>query len=202
MVYRRTERVTAQLVDRRDRILRAAQERIALGGFRAAHVAAIAAAADLATGTVYRYFPSKADLFAEVLGRIATQEIEVLGTIAATAGPARDRLAASLRAFVTRAIRGRRQAYALIAEPVDVILDSARLDYRQRLGRLFAAILQDGIAAAELPAQDVAVSAACLVGACIEALAGPLAPDRTGLEDQGSALIEAIVGFGVRAVGG
>ena len=201
MVYRRTERVTAQLVQRRDRILRAAQDCIASGGLRAAHVAAIAAAADLATGTVYRYFPSKAALFAEVLGRIAAQELDVIGKLAATSGPARDRLAASVRAFVTRAVRGRQLAYALIAEPVDVTIDAARLDYRQKLGRLFAAILQDGISAHELPQQDVAASAACLVGACVEALAGPLAPDRTLLEDQGSALIESIVRFCVRAVG-
>jgi AcrR family transcriptional regulator len=201
MVYRRTERVTAQLVDRRDRILRAAQDCIATGGLRAAHVATIAAAADLATGTVYRYFPSKAELFAEVLGRIAAQEIDVIRSIAASSGPARDRLAASVRTFATRAVRGRRLAYALIAEPVDVTIDSARHDYRQNLGQVFRAILQDGIAAGQLPPQDAAAGAACLVGACVEALAGPLAPDRTMLEDQGSALIESIVQFCIRAVG-
>ena len=201
MVYRRTERVVEQLVDRRDRILTAARDLVTRGGLRAAHMTAIAGGAGLAAGTIYRYFPSKADLFAEVLGRIAERELAVVSAIASAPGQPRDRLAATVRVFVTRAIRGRHLARALIVEPADMALEPARLAYRQALGRLLEANLRDGIAAGDFPAQDVAVTAACMLGGCIEALVGALAPDRATADDQASALGESVVGFCVRAAG-
>jgi AcrR family transcriptional regulator len=201
VVYRRTDRVIEQLVVRRDRILAAARDLVTQGGLRAAHITAIAAAADLAAGTIYRYFPSKADLFAEVLGRIAERELAVISAIVGAPGRPRDRLAAMIRVFVTRAIRGRQLARALIIEPADVELEPARLAYRQALGRQLEAMLREGIAAGDFPPQDVAVTAAYLLGGCIEALVGALAPERPEADDQASALAESVVGFCVRAVG-
>ena len=54
---------------------------MAEGGWRHAQVAAVAAKAGLATGTVYRYFPSKADLFAEVLANVSRRERDVVAAI-------------------------------------------------------------------------------------------------------------------------
>ena len=69
MTYRRSALMEERLADNRDRILLAARKLVAEGGFREAQVAAVAAAAGLSTGTIYRYFPSKAELFVEVLTR-------------------------------------------------------------------------------------------------------------------------------------
>jgi AcrR family transcriptional regulator len=87
----------------------------------------IAATANLATGTIYRYFPSKADLLAEELSIVSQREVDVIEGIASTAGSAKQRLADTVGAFVARAFRGRRLAYALIAEPCDPEIDQARL---------------------------------------------------------------------------
>ena len=65
MVYRRTERVEERLQDKRDRILHAVRQVVGEVGFRDAQVIMVAEAAGVATGTVYRYFPSKGELFAE-----------------------------------------------------------------------------------------------------------------------------------------
>src|ERR1700710_452156 len=62
MPYRPTERTEAKRVETRERIVRAALDLVALGGYREAQVAAVAKRAEVATGTVYRHFPSKADL--------------------------------------------------------------------------------------------------------------------------------------------
>ena len=69
MVYRRTPAVVMRLEDNRARILSARTPLVAEGGWRHAHVATVAEKAGVATGTVYRYFPSKAELFAEVLAK-------------------------------------------------------------------------------------------------------------------------------------
>lgn len=202
MAYRRTERIEARLADNRQRILKAARDLIADGGFREAQVVAIAAAAGVATGTIYRYFPSKADLFAEVLRMICQRELDVTSAIAVSGGHVADRLAAAVTAFTSRALRGRRLAYAIIVEPVDPEVDEVRLEYRRAQGRVFESIIADGIATGEFPPQNVQASAACLVGAFLEGLAGPLAPDVEADDEAAHTLIAAIVDFALRAVSG
>lgn len=202
MPYRRTERVEARLADNRQRILAAARHLIADGGFREAQVVAIATAARVATGTIYRYFPSKADLFAEVLRMICQRELDVVSAIATSEGPASERLAAAVRAFTSRALRGRRLAYAIIVEPVDPEVDQVRLEYRRAQWRVFESIIADGIAAGEFPSQNVQASASCVVGAFLEGLVGPLAQDANVDDEAGRAVIDAIVEFALRAVSG
>ena len=75
-----------------------------------------------------------------------------------------------------RALRNPRLAWALIAEPVDPLVDAERLAYRERYAALIAEQLRAGIAAGELPEQNVELTAAALVGGCGEALVGPLSP--------------------------
>src|SRR5258705_13260191 len=93
---------------------------MAHGGCRGAQVSAGAEKAGVATGSVYRHFPSKADLFAEVFRRASQREVDATREAAeAAGGPASRRLAAAVETFARRALRGRRLAWALLAEPVD-----------------------------------------------------------------------------------
>jgi len=82
MAYRKTERVEARLADNRQRILDAARVLVSEGGWAEAQVSHVASAAGVATGSVYRYFPSKADLFVEVLSVVSQREVDVLEAIA------------------------------------------------------------------------------------------------------------------------
>ncbi|MGQ3027787.1 MAG: TetR/AcrR family transcriptional regulator [Ferrovibrionaceae bacterium] len=200
MAYRKTERVREQLADKRSRILGAARQLISEGGFNDAPMTAIAGLAGVATGTVYRYFPSKTDLLAEVVRLASQRELEVVAGIVMTEGTAAQRLSEAIAAFAGRALRGRRLAYALVAEPVAPEIDATRLKYRRALGRVFEAIIDQGIRAGEFPAQPVPAAAASLVGACIEGLVGPLSPEAMKVEDDGAALVAAIQRFCLRAV--
>lgn len=201
MAYRPTERTEARRLATREQIVRAAHELIARGGYRDASVAAVAARAGVATGTVYRHFRSKADLFAEVF-RIASQR-EVDATAAATRAlgddaPFAARLAAGVETFTRRALQGRRLAWALIAEPVDPAVEAERLIFRRSYAANFSNLLKDGVAAGEIPPLNTDLAAAALVGAMGEALVGPVSP--VGSKTDEDVLVADLVTFCLRSV--
>jgi AcrR family transcriptional regulator len=147
----------------------------------------------VATGTVYRHFPSKAGLFKEVFRRATQREVDVVSELLAPDGrPARTRIAAAIDAFARRALAGPVLAYALIAEPVDPVVEAERLSFRHAYRDVFAAALRDGIAGGELRELDPETTAAAVVGALAEALVGPLSP---GASDRSGA--DALIGEGV-----
>jgi AcrR family transcriptional regulator len=195
VAYRPTERTEARRTAARDRIVRAALELVARGGYREAQVAAVAKRAGVATGTVYRHFPSKADLLTEVF-RVASQR-EVDAVAAAGGATAPERIAAAVETFARRALRGRRLAWALLAEPVDPAVEAERLQFRRAYAQVFAAAIRDGIAARQLPEQDAAFTATALVGAIGEALVGPLSP--TGAAVDPDALVAGLITFCLRS---
>ena len=181
----------------RHRLLAAARELIEEGGYASASVAAIAERAGVASGTVYRHFDSKAELFLEVFRAVCAGEERAMRAAADEAGHAAvDRLDAVLATFARRALQNRRLAWALLAEPVDPLVDAERLAYRERYASLVAAELRAAVEAGEIPAQDVSFTAAALVGGCGEALVGPLS------SVNGSEQVDAsIQTFGRRAIG-
>ena len=99
MPYRPTERTRARLAAARERIVSAALTQLADGGYASASVVAVARRAGVATGSVYRHFPSKGDLFAEVFRRAAQREVDVLRTMTDRSEPVTHRLAAWVEAF-------------------------------------------------------------------------------------------------------
>jgi AcrR family transcriptional regulator len=169
-------------------------------GFRDAQIAMVAAAAGVATGTVYRYFPSKAELFAEAVSANSRHEVEVIAQIVAADGSPVQRLQDAIKVFASRALQAKQLAYAMIAEPADVEVDTARLEYRRAFGRLFQTLIDQGMRTGELPAQDSEATSACIVGALIEGLIGPLAPD-AAKPTQENRLVETITRFCLGAVG-
>jgi AcrR family transcriptional regulator len=188
MPYRPTERTRAHAAAVRERIVAAAHDQLAEGGYASAAVVRVAERAGVATGTVYRHFPSKGDLFAEVFRRASQREVDVLAGIAA--GSAAERLAAMVEAFVRRALAAPVRAYALIAEPVDPAVEAERLVFRRAYADLFAAALRD------FEALDVDLAATAIVGALAEALVGPLARRQTDPD----ALVAGLQSFVLSAV--
>lgn len=182
----------------RAQIVRAALDLVRHGGYREASVAAVAAGAGVATGTVYRHFPSKAELFAEVF-RVASQhEVDAVAEAAASSGSAADRVALAVETFARRALRGRRLAWALIAEPVDPAVEAERLAFRRAYAGAFASALEEGVRSGELPRQDASLVATALVGAIGEALVGPTSPTSAAADEE--ALVAGLVRFCLRSI--
>jgi AcrR family transcriptional regulator len=200
MAYRVTERTEARRAAVRSRIVTAARELISEGGYVAAQIAAVAERAGVAVGTVYRYFPSKSDLFAEVFREASQHEVDAMREATdAASGPAAQRVAAGVEAFARRALRGRRLAWALLAEPVDPAVEAERLHFRHSYRDLMAEVIAEGIAAGDLPDQDVEVTAAALIGGIGETMLGPLSPTDNGGDPE--ALIASLIEFCTRAIG-
>jgi AcrR family transcriptional regulator len=196
--YRPTERTEAKRLETRERIVRAAADLVARGGYREAQVAAVAQRAGVATGTVYRHFPSKADLFTEVFRSASQREVDAVAEAARRHEDAERRIEGAVSTFARRALQGRRLAWALLAEPVDPAVEAERLAFRRAHAAHFAAILRAGIDAGELPAMNAELAAAALVGALGEALVGPLSP--VAPRTDADALVSELVSFCLRSV--
>jgi AcrR family transcriptional regulator len=202
MAYRRSPLMQERLADNRERILRAARTLIARGGFREASIAAVAQEVGLSTGAIYRYFPSKAGLFVELLTAAVDREVAILRGVAGRPGPAAVRLAAAVESFASRALKGPHLAWAFIVEPTDPEVEAARIVCKRQFGAVFEGLLAEGVRRGEFPAQRVEVTAACIVGAFTEALVRPLAPQAPAVHKaRGQALVAGICAACLRAAG-
>jgi AcrR family transcriptional regulator len=195
--YRPTPRTEAKRAATRERILDAALAELAAGGYTRASMQAIAARAGLATGGLYRYFPSKAALFAELFRRGSEREMQVIAEATEADGrPAAERVGAGVEAFARRALAAPTRAYAFIAEPVDPAVEETRLAFRRAIRDRFREVLDEGVRDRELAPHDTETAAAAVVGALGEALVGPLSPSSAG----GDAMVASLVDFCMRAI--
>jgi AcrR family transcriptional regulator len=166
-------------------------------GYAGCSMAAVAARAGVGTGTVYKHFPSKADLAVELFRTVVSREVAAVSDAAHGPGGLIERIVAVIETFAGRALKSPRLAYALLAEPVDPAVDAERLVFRCAFRDIFAERIAEGVAAGVLPAQDPQLTAAALVGAGAEALVGPLAEGAAGAD-----VLPALAQFTLRALGG
>jgi AcrR family transcriptional regulator len=184
----------------RERLLRAVAAVIQEGGWGSASVGAIAQRAGVAAGTLYRHFPSKAELFVEVFRAVSQREVAAMRDASAHERSIPERFEAVVATYAGRALRNRRLAWALVYEPVDPLVDAERLAYRRDYRENMARLLREGIATGALPPQDADLTAAAVVGVIAETLVGPLSPV-AGVTRSEAEIVAAIVALCRRVVG-
>jgi len=201
MAYRRTANVLRRLNARHDAIVDAARDAATAGGMAAIQIAPVAARAGVAAGTVYRYFPGKVELVGALVESVAEREIEAVRKAADAAPGPLSAVAAAVATFGARALRNRKLAWAVIAEPVDTDTDAVRQQYRRDLSAEIETRIRAAIAGGHLPDQDASLAASALVGALLEGLIGPLAPD--GMADPARAreAVQTLTLFALRGLG-
>ena len=199
MAYRSTARTEATRLAHRERLLAAARELLAEGGYAAASVSALAERAGVATGSVYNHFSSKQELLAAVFRHVAGHELSTVQEAVRARTGAAEQVRTLVEVFSRRALRTPRTAWALLAEPVDPLVEQERLTYRRGYHALAESVVAVGIATGELPPQNARLSAAAVIGAVGEALLGPLSPvgERTDPEP----VVAGITALCLRAVG-
>ena len=201
MPYRRTDNVARKLAARHNAILQAACDEAAAGGIAAVQIAAVAERAGIAAGTIYRYFPSKNALVAALIAAMAQREIDELRRAAGAAPGPLSALAGTIATFATRAMRNRRLAWAMAAEPIDAEIEALRLDYRRALAGELQARIEVALAGRHLPEQDAALSARALVGALLEGAIGPLAPATDNDKAAEREAVQMLTLLGLRTLG-
>ena len=182
----RSARVAARQAEARRRILQAARTVVGEQGFAAAQVAVVASVADVATGSIYRHFPSKASLFSEMLRDVCRRELDVVEAVLRETGRgAAERIGDAVSTFVDRALRGGGLSHAVIVEPMHPDVDEVRLGARAGLAAAFATVIAEGIAAGEFGDQDPEIRGAAIVGAFLEGVVAPLAARPVDAERRG-----------------
>ena len=176
MAYRRTENVLRRLPP----ATTPSSRRRANGGGRRRHggvqIAPVAERAGIAAGTVYRYFPARPILSARWSTRGRARDRGVAPRRRCGAGPA---VGARRRDRHLRCARAahRRLAWAVIAEPVDAETDAVRQHYRRALADESRRASAPRSPAAICPSRMRRSPRPALVGALLEGLIGPLAPE-------------------------
>src|SRR5580692_6153522 len=199
MVYRRTHQVVKRLAARRSAILTAARNAAAEGGMAAVQIAPVAVRANVAAGTVYRYFPSKADLISELIADVSRDELTAIRRAADAAPGPSSALAAAVTTVAVHALSQRKLTWGILAEPVDVA--ASRLASRRAVVGEVAGRIDAAVRAGHLPAQDTSLAATALLGALNEALVGPLAAEN--IDDPGKLrdAVQTVTLLALRAVG-
>lgn len=201
MPYRRTDSVTRRLAARHAAILKAAREIAAESGMEAVQIAPVAERAGIAAGTVYRYFASKTELVSALVTAVADGETAAIRRAAGAAPGPLSALVAAITTFAARTLRHRRLAWAVVAEPVEGDVETARLAYRRALTAEFQTRIATAIGTGHLPEQDARFAAPALVGVLLEGLLGPIAPEIVKDPRQLRYAVEAIALFALRGLG-
>lgn len=197
MAYRRTPAIQARLDAQREALIAATVEQLNETGYAGCSIAAVAGRAAVAAGTVYRHFEGgKSELAAEVFRVVVGRELTAVASAVDAEPDALGKIDAVIDTFSRRALKSPRLAYALLAEPVEPVVEQLRLEFRRAFRDIVAAAIAAGVRSGELPPQNAALVAAALVGGIGEALVGPLA---TGAEEPDT--IPTLIRFAHRALG-
>jgi AcrR family transcriptional regulator len=158
----------------RERILEGAKRAFAGSGFRGAAVPAIAGEAGVSVGLIYRYFPSKEELFLAVCERETQTRLDDLAAALARIPDPRERLAAAVELFVASLVEENWGAIVVHAWP-EADRNPRVRDMLQRLfdqqrgfARMFVReAIARGEAPAELDLEAISTAAALLLHGAI-----------------------------------
>ncbi len=176
----------------REGILAAAHRQVAEGGLASASMTTVAARAGVATGSIYRHFPSRGELLAAVVGDALRGEQALLDRAAAEPDTARG-VSAWVETTLARGRQAPRLTHALLHEPSEPSVDLVRQEARDRREARLAQLLHDGAARGAWPPGPAALHATAIVGAVQAVLNAGVESE----EDPDAAL----VAFTLRALG-
>jgi len=152
-----------------ERILEATEDVLRRFGLTKATVVDVARALDVSHGSVYRHFPSKASLRDAVAKRWLDRANEPLCKLAASSGPAPERLEKWLRTAFN--IKQKKvcddpemfATYLALAQGAREVVEA----YKDKQVDLIAKILSDGVAQGEFEIDDVKTTARAVFDATV-----------------------------------
>lgn len=151
----------------RDRIVEAALDEFSTQGFDKADLKNIAGRAQTSIGALFFHFPSKERIFLTLMDQFAASvERKVLAAVAERQG-GQCRVEAALTACLDSFARYRRQTKILLGQAVGLgeSFDTRRRELKARFAGHIQQVLDEAIAAGEIPPVDTEVVATAWMGA-------------------------------------
>jgi len=162
----------------REQILEGGRRAFIAGGFRGTSVPSIAAEAGVSVGLIYRYFPSKEELFLELCISGTPAELEELAEHLAPIDDPVERLTVAIDSYfdaLLQAIGAPLVLQALAAAPADERIRTALRRRGDDLRGFSAAFVRDAIVRGELPAEadvdEIAAATTMLLDGALVAVA-------------------------------
>jgi AcrR family transcriptional regulator len=197
------KRTAAHTAAMRERILEGGRRAFIGGGYRGTTVPTIAAEAGVSVGLIYRYFPSKEELFLELCLSGTAAELQALAERIRTITDPVERLRVAVESSFEAlfdAIGAPLVLQALSAAPADQRVRAALVRRGTDLRAFSAAFIRDAMARGEVEAgvdvEDIALVAATLLDGALVAVAEQGdALDRAALRETIVRAVAAVAGL-------
>lgn len=201
MPYRSTENTRRKKDAKRTAMMQAAVRVFAEKGYHAATVRDIVAAADVAVGTFYFYFPDKETLFDHLFEETAAFMLQALDQALNSQSAFAARMDAVIRAYVNVAFYEPAVVQLLLVGGMGSLpsLAERRSEYREKLIRLWQRTLTTALDRKEIVPQNIRRTAEGLAGSIDEIVYNLLLSP--GKEHEGQQAINDMIQFGLRAAG-
>lgn len=159
------ERISME--ERRKQILEAAIHVFAQKGFHQALVEEIASEAGIGKGTVYEYFPSKRELFREIVKYAASIHLNAIATSLAAPTTVKEKLGELFRIHLEFLSKHRDMARLLVMEYPSLGGEMYEwlVEQRRQVSQLVERMLAQGISLGELRPIDQSLAAQIILGA-------------------------------------
>lgn len=200
MPYRSTDKTRQKKDAKRTAMMQAAVRVFAEKGYHSATIRDIVAAADVAVGTFYFYFPDKETLFVYLYEETADFLVQAIGQAIAGRATLPMKISAGIQAYVNIAVFEPAVVHLLLvggigAEPM--LLDR-RAKFREQCTNIWQKALDQALDKGQIAPQNTRRSAEALVGAINEVIMGLL--EQPDPELKGGAVVDELTHFVLRAV--
>lgn len=200
MPYRSSEKTRQKKDSKRTAMMQAAVRVFAEKGYHAATVRDVVAAADVAIGTFYFYFPDKETLFLYLYEETADFLLQTLQQAVNGQRTLARKIAAGVQAYLNLALYEPAVINLLLVGGVGAVpsLAAKRGAFRERMTAVWQRALDDAIAQGQLADQNTRRTAEFLAGGCDEAILNLLAqpnPDGATAADELTVLMLRAVGY-------
>ena len=182
----------------REGILAAAHRQVAEAGLASASMTTVAARAGVATGSLYRHFPSRGELLAVVVGDALRGEQALLDRAGALSEPVSG-LTAWIRTALDRGYQAPGLTHALLHEPSEPSVEAVRRRAQTAREDGLERLLREGAARGAWPEGPAGLHAVATLGAVQAVVRAARSPDPLPRETEAASA--HLVAFTLRAIG-
>jgi AcrR family transcriptional regulator len=201
MPYRSTEKTRRKKDAKRSALMQAAVRVFAEKGYHAATIRDIVAAANVAVGTFYFYFPDKETLFVYLYEETAEFLLQAIGQAVSSRSTLPKQIQAAVQAYVNIGIYEPAVVSLLLVGGVGALpaLVTRRADFREGMINVWQRPLDRALDQALISPQNTRRTAEALAGAFDENVLQLL--EQPDAQKEAVAAIADMTGFALRAVG-